>query len=221
MNEQKDYEIAMEIAGPFALWSRPDTGSTPTSYPIPTWSAAKGIFERIAFLNDGRAWINPTKVEICKPSGSPGRDVFYQKYTTNYRGPLKEKGKVNFQYVTLAISQVCYRLYANIENGSGKPMRYGNNPRHHLQAMFQRRLSKGQCHATPCLGISEFTPSYWGPIRDETSESVTKTEVDTSINLNLVSVTKQVFSKAVSGQYQPEFQTGDRAWIKKGSFEYD
>jgi len=27
------YEIAMEISGPFAMWSRPDTGATPTSYP--------------------------------------------------------------------------------------------------------------------------------------------------------------------------------------------
>ncbi len=31
------YEISMEISGPFAMWSRPDTGATPTSYPVPTW----------------------------------------------------------------------------------------------------------------------------------------------------------------------------------------
>ena len=53
----KKYEISMEIEGPFAMWSRPDTGASPTSYPVPTWSAAKGIFESIAFFNNGKAWI--------------------------------------------------------------------------------------------------------------------------------------------------------------------
>ncbi|MGA7992375.1 MAG: CRISPR-associated protein Cas5 [Thermoanaerobaculia bacterium] len=36
----------MEVAGPLAMFTRPDTGGTPTSYPLPTWSAAKGILER-------------------------------------------------------------------------------------------------------------------------------------------------------------------------------
>lgn len=53
----ESYRIVMEIAGPFAMWARPDTGSTPTSYPIPTWSVAKGILEAIAFFRNGRAWI--------------------------------------------------------------------------------------------------------------------------------------------------------------------
>lgn len=215
------YEIVMEIAGPLAMWSRPDTGSTPTSYPVPTWSAAKGIFERVAFFNDAKAWINPTKVEICKPVNAPSRDFYYQKYTTNYRGPLKEKSKVNFQYSTLVLSDVCYRLHANIQNNSGHPLRYGDNPCHHLQAMFERRLKKGQCHSTPCLGISEFVASYWGPVRDESTKSEFKTEVDTGVSLDLVSVTKQVFNKAVGGKYAPEFQTGEKAKIKQGVFEYD
>lgn len=160
----KDYEIEMEISGPFALWSRPDTGSTPTSYPIPTWSAAKGIFERVAFFNDSKAWINPTKVEICKPMGSQGRDTYYQKYTTNYRGPLKEKNKVNFQYSTLVLSDVCYRLYANIQNASGQPMRYGNNPCHHLQAMFQRRLKKASVIQLLVLGLANLLPAIGGSL---------------------------------------------------------
>ena len=56
----KTYAVAFEVAGPVAVFARPDTGGTPTSYPAPTGSAAKGLFESIAFFNDGAAWISPT-----------------------------------------------------------------------------------------------------------------------------------------------------------------
>ena len=213
------YEISMEISGPFAMWSRPDTGATPTSYPVPTWSAVKGIFESVAFFNDGKAWIRPTRVEICKPVGTMGGELSFQRYTNNYRGPLKDKKKINFQFSSLILSDVCYRIYGVVENGSGLHLKHGNNPCHALEAIFKRRLKKGQCHKTPALGWNEFVPSYWGPLRD--NESLPDaTEVDTGINLDLVSVLNQVFNKAVSGQYKPRFQQGEEAWIKKGEFHY-
>ncbi|GBE08386.1 CRISPR-associated protein Cas5 [bacterium BMS3Bbin11] len=213
------YEIAMEISGPFAMWSRPDTGATPTSYPVPTWSAVKGIFESVAFFNDGKAWIRPTKVEICKRKDSSGGVMNFQCYTNNYRGPLKDKKKVNFQFSSLILTDVCYRIYGVVENGSGQHLKNGNNPCHALEAIFKRRLKKGQCHKTPALGWNEFVPSYWGPLRDDESLP-DATEVDTEINLDLVSVLNQVFDKAVNGRYKPRFQQGEEVWIKKGAFNY-
>jgi len=214
------YEISMEISGPFAMWSRPDTGATPTSYPVPTWSAVKGIFESVAFFNDGKAWIRPTRVEICKKKGSDGGGLSFQKYTNNYRGPLKEKKKVNFQFSSLILADVCYRIYGVIENGSGDHLKHGNNPCHALQAIFQRRLKKGQCHKTPSLGWNEFVPSYWGVIRDNEDSFSYQTEVDRNINLDLVSILNQVFDKAVNGNYSPDFKQGDNAIIKNGEFHY-
>lgn len=218
------YEISMEISGPFAMWSRPDTGATPTSYPVPTWSAVKGIFESVAFFNDGKAWIRPTRVEICKPVGSIGGELNFQRYTNNYRGPLKDKKKVNFQFSSLILVDVCYRIYGVVENGSGQHLKHGNNPCHALEAIFKRRLIKGQCHKTPALGWNEFVPSYWGALRDNKSLP-DATEVDTEINLDLVSVLNQVFEKAVTPKtevrrYKPRFQQGEKAWIKKGEFCY-
>jgi len=209
----KTYEISMEVEGALAMWSRPDTGSSPTSYPIPTWSAAKGLFESIAFFRDGRAWINPTHVEVCKTSASESGGIHFQKYMTNYGGPLRERGKANYQHAAQVVSDPCYRLYANIENGSGQPPQAGDNPSHALQAMFERRLKKGQCYHTPCLGWSEFVPGYWGQMRESTA-------VDTSIDLNLVSVLKGVFDKPLQGQFSPEFQREESAWIKEGVFRY-
>ena len=45
----KQYPVSLEISGPTAMWTRPDTGDAPVSYPAPTLSAAKAIFERYGF----------------------------------------------------------------------------------------------------------------------------------------------------------------------------
>ena len=57
------YNVQMEIAGPTAIWTRPDTGDAPTSYAAPTFSAVKGIFESVLWLQS--AEVCPTRVEIC------------------------------------------------------------------------------------------------------------------------------------------------------------
>ena len=46
----KKYEISCEISGPTAMWTSPDTGDVPVSYPAPTYAAVKGIFESIVWL---------------------------------------------------------------------------------------------------------------------------------------------------------------------------
>jgi CRISPR-associated protein Cas5d len=51
----KAYSVAIELSGPLAMYARPDTGSSPSSYPVPPWSAAKGVLESIAFLSQGKA----------------------------------------------------------------------------------------------------------------------------------------------------------------------
>ena len=43
----KPYPVQLEISGPTAMWTRPDTGSSPVSYVAPTFSAVKGIFESV------------------------------------------------------------------------------------------------------------------------------------------------------------------------------
>jgi CRISPR-associated protein Cas5d len=39
------YEIQFAISGPTAMWTRPDSGDAPVSYPEPTYAAVKGLFE--------------------------------------------------------------------------------------------------------------------------------------------------------------------------------
>lgn len=103
----KPYPIQLEISGPTALWTRPDTGSSPVSYVAPTFSAVKGIFESV--LRWKSVNVRPTKVEICAP-------VQFHRYTTNYGGPLRASDAMNkgasFQFYTV---QVWRKLITAVE----------------------------------------------------------------------------------------------------------
>ena len=214
------YPVRLEVAGPAAMWTRPDTGGTPASYPVPTRSACKGLFESIARLASGGAWIEPTAVEICRPVGAEG-GVRFQRYTTNYGGPLRKgtqiSGDNNFQLIATILSDVHYRLHGEVAGLSHDKSRGGKNSRHHLQDLFNRRLRQGRCFRTPCLGWSEFTCSYWGPFRngwkngDDESEKRERvgdpvTEVDDSVTVTIPSMLDVVWDRRVRGRYAPTFR---------------
>ena len=157
----KSYPIEIEIEGPLALFSRPDTGGTPSSFPIPTWSAAKGIFESIARLASGDAWFSPTAIEVCVRKNDPRRGyVRFQNYAFNYGGSLRHSNQKaknsSLQVFSTVLSDVCYRIYGEIKGDKSRARNGGINPCHHLQEMFNLRIIRSQCHRTPCLGLSEF-----------------------------------------------------------------
>jgi len=213
------YTVSIELAGPLAMFSRPDTGGTPTSYPAPTWSSAKGIFESIAMLADGSAWICPTRVEICRKIGSQGGEVRFQNYTTNYGGPLRKTDLLNkgmlsggssMQVFATVLSDVIYRMHGIVVAGRWAP---DHDPRHHLQDLFVRRLERGQCFRTPCLGWSEFTCSYWGPLREQA------TETDSGINIEIPSMLIAVWTDPNTGSYRPLFT--QTAAIEAGVLRYE
>lgn len=181
------------------MFARPDTGITPTTYPVPTWSACKGIFESIAMLGHGNAWICPTIVEICRRRGARGGHVRFQRYTTNYGGPLRKdkliKDGTGMQLFATVLADVCYRLYGEVRsNGQLTSM----NARHYLADLFNRRIKQGRCFRTPCLGWSEFTCSYWGAFREDY-------EIDTDLSLTISSMLLTVWGAPYAGGYAPNY----------------
>lgn len=188
----KTYEVALEISGPTAMWTRPDTGDCPVSYPAPTYSAVKGIFESI--LWGPAVEIIPTKVEICRP-------LQYHNYQTNYGGPLRKSTIITtgggFQLLATVLIDVCYRLYAEViplKKSKNKMTENARNwdrnttsPGHAYQEIFNRRVLRGQCFSFPCLGWKEFGPDYFGPFRNN---SIIQTDIDTVIP----SMLREVFS---------------------------
>jgi CRISPR-associated protein Cas5d len=197
----KSYVIQLEIAGPMAMFARPDTGAAPTSYPVPTFSACKGIVESIAWLKSGAAWIRPTTVEVCRRVGTPGGSVRFQPYTTNYGGPLRKPNQVrqgsSLQLFATVLVDVCYRVYGQIE--MPEKSRDQVNWRHMLQDLFNRRVRQGRCFRTPCLGWSEFTANYWGTFRPE------QYEVDCDLHLAIPAMLHSVWDAPQHGAYAPGF----------------
>jgi CRISPR-associated protein Cas5d len=174
------YEVAFEIAGPAAMFTRPDTGSTPISYPVPTASAAKGIFD--AVLRRPHIYVQPTHVEVCKP-------VRFERYVTNYGGPLRSQGQIknnnNYQLIATILVDVCYRIYGEVklkQSTRSKEVpqlrrRRGQDWRPRFKGLFDERLQRGQTFYTPCLGWKEFAPSYLGPFRQDTRRETTVDEI--------------------------------------------
>lgn len=210
------YEVKFEISGPTAMWTRPDTGDAPVSYPAPTYSAAKGLFESIVWLKS--AEVVPTRVEICAP-------LIFHTYSTNYGGPLR-KSKImkkgsSYQLLATVLINVCYRLYAvvradhvpeeRLSQSAKRQQAIASNGAHAYQEMFERRLRHGQWHHVPCLGWNEFVPEYVGPFRERTA-------VYSDISTVIPSMMWQVFPSGKFSQWQPTFRQNVK--IDKGVLEY-
>jgi CRISPR-associated protein Cas5d len=210
------YEIQMEIAGDTAMWTRPDTGDCPVSYPAPTYSAVKAILE--AILWGPAISITPLKVEICKP-------IQYHSYHTNYGGPLRKpelvKNKSSHQVFATVLVDVCYRLYAKVRPSREKDRlpesalewdKKTTSPGHAYQDIFFRRLRRGQCHSIPVLGWKEFTPSYFGDFRDATQVLVDLPQIE------IPSMLRQLFSGEYNSTVSFVYDTG--LVIRNGVLEY-
>ena len=208
----KPYPVAIEVSAPLAIWARPDTAGAPASYPAPTWSAAKGLLESIAFLSSGEAWLHPTRVEICRRSGSTGGEVRFQRYATNYGGPLRKEQSVRngttMQFFATVLADVCYRIHAEVR---GKAAANGKNPRHHLQEVFLWRAQRGKAFRTPALGWREFSCDYWGAFREDWI-------VDDALNIEIPSMLDRVWDREVRGRFVSQFRQNVR--IEKGVLTY-
>ena len=212
----KSYEIALEISGPTAMWTRPDTGDAPVSYPAPTYSAAKALFESIVWLKS--AEVLPTRIEICAP-------LVFHTYSTNYGGPLR-KSKImlkgsSYQLLATVLINVCYRVYGvaevdetadrQLSEAAKRQQSIARNGAHAYQEMFERRLRNGQCHSMPFLGWKEFVPDYVGQLREVT-------RVCADISTVIPSMLWQVFPTGKFGTWQPTFRQNVK--IEKGVLDY-
>jgi len=210
------YPIEMEIAGATACWTRPDTGDCPVSYPAPTYSAVKALFESV--LWGPAVEVIPTRVEICTP-------VQYHSYTTNYGGPLRSTSSIKsgsgYQLLATVLIDVCYKLYAEVRANPQKNKMPESalewdakttSPGHAYQDIFNRRLRRGQCYSIPALGWREFTPSYFGPLREEIK--VLTAMPDIVIPSMLREVFGGGYNSSVSFVYDQDII------IKKGCLEY-
>jgi CRISPR-associated protein Cas5d len=201
--------IALEVKGSAAMFTRPDTGATPISYPAPTYSAAKGMFEAVLWRSN--IYVRPTRVEICSP-------VRYERYVTNYGGPLRKTIQVkennNYQLIATILVDVHYRMYAEVKEkkrSGQKKVEYAEE----FKKEFDRRLENGQTFYTPCLGWKEFIPNYFGPLRN-TDKSGNKIEPDKTVNVIIPSFLHSMWEH---GKVRPTFR--QNVEVREGVMIYE
>lgn len=214
----KRYQISMEVAGDTAMWTRPDCGDSPCSYPAPTYSAVRGLFESVLWGPD--VLVIPQKVELCSVPR-------FHSYATNYGGPLRKKDSItkgnHYQLFATVLTDVCYRFYAEVVPNPNKKLLPQNarvwdsrttSPGHAYQEIFNRRLLRGQSYGTLSLGWSEFTVSYFGPFRD-TSHVCTELS---DIHIPSTSMLRKVVKTGYGSEYCPAYDND--LCIHQGILEY-
>ncbi len=156
----------LEVWGDFACFTRPEMAVERYSYPCPTPSAVRGIFESIYF-KPAIYW-QVTKIEILDyPSYIALRrnevkdkisEQAVKKWIAGSEDPTplfadgvgtETKGRTQRQ--TMAIRAPHYRVHARIVPRSGS-----SSEQKSCDSQFVRRASQGKCFQQPYLGCKEF-----------------------------------------------------------------
>lgn len=166
MNQQSIIH-ALEIRSDFACFGRPDGGKVERfSYPCPTPSAARGIFDAIYAKPPEFRW-QVTRIEILSmPTYLALRrnEVGEVASTANIGKWIKgaqpaplfaDDSGIRQQRQTMAIRNPHYRLHARILPWPGF-----ESQQTAFDEQFRRRASHGKCWMQPALGCREFVAFF-------------------------------------------------------------
>ena len=156
----------LELAGPWACFTRPEMKVERVSYDVMTPSAARACFEailwkpairwhvrRIEVLKPIR-WINLRRNEVASVVSS--RNV--ETAMKNGKGDLALYVEDDRQQrAGLFLRDVAYRVHADLEF---LPERDTGTSATKYHEMFERRAGKGQCVNQPYLGCREFAAAF-------------------------------------------------------------
>lgn len=156
--------LEVKLWGELACFTRPESKAERVSYPVLTPSAARGILEAIFWRPQFRWMVQEILVL------NPIRHFSIMRNEVNSKAVLRtatawmSSGSGGYiargdrtQRHTLAIRDVAYIVRAQIATRRGTsshPAKYRDQ--------FRRRVSRGQCFATPYFGCREFS-AYFGP----------------------------------------------------------
>ncbi len=160
--------LEVRVEAPFACFTRPELKAERVSYPVMTPSAARGVLEAI-YWHPQFSWC-VEEIWVLKPI----------RYFSIVRNEVTERANTSSiiiadsrhtraQRHTLALRDVAYRIRARIVL---KPE--ADHPLPKYVECFERRMTKGQCFATPYLGCREFSAAF-GPINPE-EQAISRSE---------------------------------------------
>lgn len=173
--EYYNKQFCIEVWGDYACFTRPEMKVERVSYDVITPSAARAVFEAI-FWKPAIQW-RIKKIEVLRPVRwiSVRRNEVGKLMSPRIPGILIEEDRQ--QRAGLFLRDVSYRLHAEMEfiplrnrNNHEIPSELKDNEEENLimsnenpakyNAIFLRRVKKGQCFTQPYLGCREFTCSF-------------------------------------------------------------
>ena len=156
--------FCLEVAGPFACFTRPEMKVERVSYDVITPSAARAVFESILWKPAIRWRVQ--RIEVLRPIRfiNLRRNEVKSKIQTptvhqamgagaGILGINVEDDRV--QRAGYFLRDVAYRLHAELSLAPGCA-----EPLVKYTEMFARRASKGQCVNQPYLGCREFAADF-------------------------------------------------------------
>lgn len=162
----------MEVFGDFACFARPEMKVERFSYPCPSPSAARGIFDAIYLKPPEFRW-QVTRVELLSmPTyialrrnevahvASESNIKKWIRGTAEPEALFADDSDTRQQRQTMAVRNPHYRLHAQIVPWPGF-----ESQRTAFDEQFRRRASQGKCFLQPCFGCREF-PAYFNLIED-------------------------------------------------------
>lgn len=147
--------FCLEVEGEFACFTRPEMKVERVSYDVITPSAARGIFEAILW-KPSISW-KIRRIEVLNPiRWTSVRRNEVGSYMSHRTGGVYIEDSRQ-QRAGLLLRDVRYRLHAELRFSPGQgETRNDENPAKY-NAMFERRVAKGQCFNQPYLGCREFS----------------------------------------------------------------
>ncbi len=152
--------FCLEVAGPFACFTRPEMKVERVSYDVITPSATRAVFESILWKPQIRWRVR--RIEVLKPIrfiNLRRNEVSAVVSTRNVQQAMNAGSGQLALYIEderqqragYFLRDVAYRLYADLELTAR-----ATDPLAKYTEMFTRRASKGQCVNQPYLGCREF-----------------------------------------------------------------
>ncbi len=156
----------LELAGPWACFTRPEIKVERVSYDVMTPSAARACFEAILWKPAIRwhvrkievlkpiRWINLRRNEVASVVSTRNVETAMKNGTGDLALYIEEDRQ---QRAGLFLRDVAYRIHADLEFLRERDPEASAAKYHE---MFERRAGKGQCVNQPYLGCREFAANF-------------------------------------------------------------
>lgn len=157
--------LAVEVAGPYACFTRPELKTERFSYEVMTPSAAKGVLEAIYWKPEFDYII--TQIDVLAPVRwtSIRRNEVGSMLTMDWVRKAMSDPALRYdvesdrdQRNTVFLRDVAYRIHTQIRR---RP--HTTDPEAKYRDQLRRRVDRGRCFSQPFLGTRECSASFRPP----------------------------------------------------------